>query len=197
MGEGPRGFLWQVVSHSAADRPVLVFSGELPGVGDGDCKTPPGIPGVSYSQWLLAREVLAGESPEWIAANLAATRSKVSVGEEQRENVLIVRDPQAYANEHRKLNPICIHPQVGRVGLGEGIRHDVLRAQEDLQQSRVSRSRNPPGRCGVGLLSRMREPDIQPGTTSTHERASSDIRLAVANDVSIASSDASLPKKSS
>lgn len=56
----------------------------------------------AYSQWLLAHEVLSGKSPEWITANLAATGSKVSLGEEQRENVLIVRDPPAYANEHRK-----------------------------------------------------------------------------------------------
>jgi hypothetical protein len=56
----------------------------------------------AYSQWLLAREVLSGKSPDWIAANLAATQSKVSLGEEQRENALIVRDPPAYANEHRK-----------------------------------------------------------------------------------------------
>jgi hypothetical protein len=56
----------------------------------------------AYSQWLLARQVLSGKSPEWIAANLAATQSKVTLAEEQRENVLIVRDPPAYASEHRK-----------------------------------------------------------------------------------------------
>jgi hypothetical protein len=56
----------------------------------------------AYSQWLLAHEILSHKSPEWIKANLVATQSKVSLDEEQRENVLIVRDPPAYAKEHAK-----------------------------------------------------------------------------------------------
>jgi hypothetical protein len=43
----------------------------------------------------------------------------------------------------------------------------------------------------------MRDADIQPGTTSTHETRSSAIRFAVANEVSRAIEEASFENKSS